>query len=82
MTVLAQSRRRAELGLIVLAVAITGGGYTLASLGQTSSIPADIGPFVAVIAALLFGAHAAVRRFAPEADGILLPLVAVLSGRG
>lgn len=77
-----RTRRRAELGLIVLAVAITGGGYTLASLGQTSSVPADIGPFLGVIAALLIGAHLAVRRLAPNADGLILPLVAVLNGIG
>ncbi len=81
-TVLGRARRRAELGLIVLAVAITGGAYTLASLGTTASIPADIGPFLAVIAGLLFVAHLAVRRFAPDADGLLLPVVAVLNGIG
>ena len=81
-TVLGRSRRRAELGLIVLAVAITGGAYTLASLGTTASIPANIGPFLAIIAGLLFVAHLAVRRLAPEADGLLLPLVAVLNGLG
>lgn len=67
---------------MVLAVAITGGAYTLASLGQTASVPANIGPFLGFIAALLFGAHLAVRRFAPEADGLLLPIVAVLNGLG
>ena len=81
-TLLGQARRRAELGLIVLAVAITGGAYTLASLGQTASVPANIGPFLAFIAALFFGAHLAVRRLAPEADGLILPIVAVLNGIG
>ncbi|HEX2575248.1 MAG TPA: FtsW/RodA/SpoVE family cell cycle protein, partial [Aquihabitans sp.] len=77
-----QSRRRAELGLIVLAVAITGGAYTLASLGQTASVPADIGPFLGVMFALFVGAHLAVRRLAPHADGILLPLCFTLNGIG
>ena len=82
MTAIAQSRRRAELGLIVLAALVTGGGYTLASLGRTSSVPADIGPFLAVIGALFLGAHLAVRRLAPGADGLLLPLAALLNGIG
>jgi cell division protein FtsW (lipid II flippase) len=82
MTAIASARRRAELGLIVLAVAITGAGYTLASLGKTSSVPANIGPFLGVIFALLVLAHLAVRRLAPEADGLLLPLAAVLNGIG
>ena len=79
---LAQSRRRAELGLLVLAIAITGGAYTLASLGQTSSVPANIGPFFAIITVLFFAAHVAIRRLAPEADGLLFPLVALLNGIG
>ena len=79
---LAQSRRRAELGLLILAILITGGAYTLASLGQTSSVPANIGPFFAIITALFFAAHIAIRRLAPEADGLLFPLVALLNGIG
>jgi peptidoglycan glycosyltransferase len=82
MTALAQARRRAELGLLLLAIAVTGGAYTLASLGQTSSVPADIGPFLGVVAALLIGAHLAIRKLAPEADGLLFPLVALLNGLG
>ena len=81
-SVMGRARRRAEFGLIILAVAITGGAYTLASLGQTASVPANIGPFLGMIAALLFGAHFAVRKLAPDADGLLLPLVAVLNGIG
>ncbi|MBA3280628.1 MAG: FtsW/RodA/SpoVE family cell cycle protein [Acidimicrobiia bacterium] len=76
------ARRRAELGLIVLAVAITGGAYTLASLGQTASVPVNIGPFLGVMFVLFVGAHLAVRRLAPEADGILLPLCFTLNGIG
>jgi peptidoglycan glycosyltransferase len=79
---LGQTRRRAELGLLVLAIAITGGAYTLASLGQTSSVPANIGPFFAIITVLFFAAHLAIRRLAPEADGLLFPLVALLNGIG
>jgi peptidoglycan glycosyltransferase len=79
---LAQARRRAEFGLLLLAIAVTGGAYTLASLGQTSSVPADIGPFFAILIALFVGAHLAIRRLAPEADGLLFPLVALLNGIG
>lgn len=77
-----RSRRRAELGLIVLAVGIVAGAYVLASLGQTASVPADIGPFMAIIFALMLVPHLVVRRLAPHADGLLLPLVAVLNGIG
>ncbi len=82
MTILAQVRRRAELGLLLLAGVITGAAYTLASLGTTASVPANIGPFLGVIFGLFLLAHLAVRRLAPQADSMLLPLAAVLNGIG
>lgn len=81
-TVMGQTRRRAELGLLILAGLVTGGAYTLASLGTTASVPADIGPFLGIIFGLFITAHLAVRRLAPDADGMLLPLAAVLNGIG
>src|SRR5437764_6790283 len=75
-------RRNAELGLILLAGLLTTGAYVLASLGRTSSLPADVGPFLGVVLALLVIAHVATRRLAPAADGSLLPLAALLNGLG
>ncbi len=75
-------RRNNELGLVILAVLLTGGLYALASLGRSASLPADIGPFLVVILALLAVAHVGVRFLAPDADGMLLPLAAVLNGIG
>ena len=76
------NRRSTELGLIILAVAVVGAAYVLASLGTEASLPANIVPFLGVIFALLLGAHVAVRKLAPMADGILLPLAALLNGLG
>jgi cell division protein FtsW (lipid II flippase) len=75
-------RRNNELGLILLAVMLTGGLYALASLGRSASLPADIVPFLVVILGLLTVAHVAMRFLAPDADGMLLPLAAVLNGIG
>ncbi|MDZ7676237.1 MAG: FtsW/RodA/SpoVE family cell cycle protein [Acidimicrobiales bacterium] len=75
-------RRRTELGLIVVVVLITAGAYALAGFGTNSEMPANIGPFLGVILALLVTAHIAVRKLAPNADGILLPLAALLNGIG
>ena len=75
-------RRRTELGLIVLGSVIVAGAYTLATLGRTSSIPANIGPFLGVVLGLFVAAHIAIRRLAPGADGILLPIAALLNGVG
>ena len=76
------NRRSTELGLIVLAALIITGLYVLVSLGKSASIPAHIGPFLAIILGLLLAAHLAVRRFARAADGILLPIAGLLNGIG
>ena len=79
---MAAPRRRTKLGLILLAVISVGATYTLAAFGQNATIPAGIGPFLGVILALLVAAHLAARRWAPDADGTLLPIAALLNGLG
>ena len=76
------SRRTTELGLVVLAALITAGGYALASLGKTASLPANLVPFLVVILGLLGAGHVATRRLAPNADGVLLPMAGLLNGIG
>ena len=75
-------RRRTELGLIVVGALITAGAYALAGLGRDAEIPANIVPFLGVVLGMLVAAHVAVRRLAPDADGILLPLAGLLNGIG
>ena len=75
-------RRNGELFLILLAVVIAGGMYTLASLGRNASLPADISPFLGFVVVLWFSAHLVVRRWAPAADGVLLPLGVLLNAIG
>jgi peptidoglycan glycosyltransferase len=75
-------RRNTELGLILLVVVITAGAYTLASLGTLAVIPANIVPFLLAMLGLLVVAHVAVRKLAPDADPLLLPLAALLNGLG
>ena len=76
------ARRRTELGLLILAIAITGAAYTLVSLGRTAVLPSNLRPFLLVIGALLAAAHVATRRFARFADASLLSLAGVLNGLG
>jgi peptidoglycan glycosyltransferase len=76
------NRRRTELGLIVLAALLITGLYVLTALGKSASLPANIGPFLGIFLGLLLVAHVATRRFAPRADGILLPVAGLLNGIG
>lgn len=82
MTQVRTLRRRVELGLIVLATIIVASAYGLAGLGTTASLPADIVAFLGLVLALLVGAHVAVRKLAPNADGLLLPMAGLLNGIG
>lgn len=77
-----RSRRNTELALLAVSSAITCGAYALASLGRNASMPANLLPFFAIILGLLLGAHLALRRFAPQADPTILPVVALLNGLG
>lgn len=75
-------RRRAELSLGLLVIAITAGGYILAALADEPTLPADLYPLLGATAGLYLVAHLAIRRFAPAADATLLPLAAMLNGLG
>jgi peptidoglycan glycosyltransferase len=75
-------RRSTELGLLVLAMVVVGSAYTLASLGSSASIPANIVPFLVILLALFLAAHFAVRKLAPRADPMLVPVAALLNGLG
>jgi cell division protein FtsW (lipid II flippase) len=79
---LVRRRRSTELMLIVMAAAITGVAYTLASLGANATIPARIGPFLVLVLGLIGVAHIAVRLLARGADSTLLPLAVLLHGIG
>lgn len=76
------ARRRTELGLLFLVVVLTGGLYALAGFGKAGNLPANMGIFLAILFALLLLAHLGMRRLAPNADPILLPVAGLLNGIG
>ena len=78
----AHVRRSTELGLVLLSAVITATAYILATLGEESTMPARIVPFVLFVLSLMAIAHIAVRFVARGADPLLLPTAAFLHGLG
>jgi peptidoglycan glycosyltransferase len=74
--------RRLELGLLILGTIITVVAYGSLNAGETAEVGAGIAVFFGIILALLIGAHIVIRISAPNADGLLLPLAALLNGLG
>lgn len=81
-TTLARHRRGSELVLGLLAVVVTVGGYVLVALSDGPDLPRDLPAFLGSVIALYVVAHLAMRRLAPNADGTLLPIAAMLNGIG
>ncbi|MEM8924327.1 MAG: FtsW/RodA/SpoVE family cell cycle protein [Actinomycetota bacterium] len=74
--------RNLELSLLVLGTIITVVAYFSLNAGETTEISAGIAWFFGIILVLLLGAHVVIRYAAPNADGLLLPLAALLNGLG
>jgi cell division protein FtsW (lipid II flippase) len=75
-------RRGTELALLGFAVVITLAAQCIVDLTVDGSISTELFTFGTWFTALWVVAHVVVRRFAPYADPLLLPCVAVLSGLG
>jgi cell division protein FtsW (lipid II flippase) len=75
-------RRNTELALLGFAVLITVAAQCVVDLTVSGSLSPDIATFSLWITALWVVAHLVVRRFAPYADPLLLPAVALLVGLG
>jgi cell division protein FtsW (lipid II flippase) len=75
------ARRRTELAMLVFALAVVLLAYAAASLGLSGKL-SGLSAYILVYAVMMIGAHLAVRRFAPFADPLLLPLAALLNGLG
>ncbi|MEM9133069.1 MAG: FtsW/RodA/SpoVE family cell cycle protein [Actinomycetota bacterium] len=74
--------RNLELSLLVLGTFITVIAYFSLNAGETTEVSAGIAVFFAIVLVLLVAAHVVVRYTAPNADGLLLPLAALLNGLG
>ncbi|MEU9334383.1 FtsW/RodA/SpoVE family cell cycle protein [Streptomyces sp. NPDC048290] len=75
-------RRGVELALIVVAVLLSVYGYCAVGLARTGSVPPGAAGYGAGLGALALVAHLAVRRRAPYADPLPLPIGVLLNGLG
>ncbi|MGW2723611.1 FtsW/RodA/SpoVE family cell cycle protein [Streptomyces sp. NPDC001492] len=78
----APSRRNTELGLLVFAVLIPVFAYANVGLAIDDKVPAGLLGYGLGLGLLAGVAHLAVRKFAPYADPLLLPLATLLNGLG
>ena len=79
---LPRGRRSTELAMLGFAVGIMAFAYAAAGLGLNGHMPSGLVVYVAGFAVLMGVAHLAVRRVAPWADPLMLPLAALLNGLG
>ncbi|NBE55027.1 FtsW/RodA/SpoVE family cell cycle protein [Streptomyces boluensis] len=78
----APSRRNTELALLVFAVAIPCFAYANVGLAMTGEMPTGMLGYGLGLGLLAAVGHLVVRKFAPYADPLLLPLATLLNGLG
>ncbi|MGY1690161.1 FtsW/RodA/SpoVE family cell cycle protein [Geodermatophilus sp. SYSU D01105] len=76
------TRRNTELAMLGFAVLITLAAQCIVDLTITGSLRPELVTFGGWFTALWAVVHVVVRRFAPYADPLLLPAVALLTGLG
>lgn len=76
------TRRNAELLLLFFAGVITMVALLIVEANQEQGLSWDLLQYLVGYVGLFAGAHLAIRRFAPYADPLLLPVVALLNGLG
>lgn len=78
----APSRRNTELALLVFAVVIPVFAYANVGLAINDKVPAGLLSYGIGLGLLAGIGHLVVRKFAPYADPLLLPLATLLNGLG
>jgi cell division protein FtsW (lipid II flippase) len=75
-------RRNTELLLVIAAVVVSLFGDVNVELAMNGKLPGSFGLVAALLTALAIGMHLAVRKWAPYADPLILPLCVLLTGVG
>lgn len=76
------TRRNSELALLCFATLIVGVALLIVEANQERGLSWDLLTYTVAFLVLFVCAHLAIRRFAPFADPLLLPVVALLNGLG
>jgi cell division protein FtsW (lipid II flippase) len=77
-----RSSRTTELVLLLFSVAIAMAAYASVGLARDGQLPAGMVGYGVGLAVLYGAAHVTLRRFAPDADPVMLPAATVLNGLG
>jgi cell division protein FtsW (lipid II flippase) len=78
----AVTRRSTELLMTGFALAIVALAFTTVAFTLKGQHPSTIIGYIIAYSAIIVGAHLAVRKFAPYADPLLLPIATALNGLG
>jgi cell division protein FtsW (lipid II flippase) len=81
-TARARNPRTVELAMLVFSLVVSMGAYAAVGLAHDGALPEGMFGYGVGLAVLFGAAHVTLRRFAPDADPLLLPAVATLNGLG
>jgi cell division protein FtsW (lipid II flippase) len=76
------TRRSSELLMTAFALGIVALAFASVAFTLKGQRPVTIIGYIVAYSAIIVGAHLAVRKFAPYADPLLLPIATVLNGLG
>jgi cell division protein FtsW (lipid II flippase) len=76
------SRRRTELIMLVFVFALVAFAFANVGFSLKGTLPSGLAEYMGAFIVIIVAAHLIMRRFAPYADPLLLPLAAVLNGLG
>jgi len=76
------NRRRTELSMLVFAFVIVAFAFASTAFSLKGQHPSTFAEYMIVFVVVIGAAHLAMRRLAPYADPLLLPLGALLNGLG
>ncbi|MDL9936646.1 FtsW/RodA/SpoVE family cell cycle protein [Gordonia sp. ABSL1-1] len=77
-----QSGRNVELLLLTFAIGLVTVALLIVQAAQDQGFSVDLLKYIGAYVALFGFAHVVIRRYAPHADPVFLPIVAVLNGLG